>query len=91
MVTSAHRVEVDVGADGPASAPPPRPPPQRRRRAPSAWTFRLLYIRVGSTMVTLVVEPAPLGGMQWGQRSEMREMAAGKGTGRAGRPPLMGK
>jgi hypothetical protein len=34
MVTSAHRVEVEVTADGPASAPPPGPPPLRRRRAP---------------------------------------------------------
>jgi hypothetical protein len=36
MVTIAHRVEVEVGAHGPASAPPPGPPPVRRRRwAPS--------------------------------------------------------
>jgi hypothetical protein len=32
-VTSAHRVEVEVGADGHASAPPSDPPPLRRRRA----------------------------------------------------------
>jgi hypothetical protein len=30
MVTSAHRVEVKVGADGNASAPPSMPPPLRR-------------------------------------------------------------
>jgi hypothetical protein len=34
MVTNAHRVEIEVGADGPSGAPPPGPPPQRRRRAP---------------------------------------------------------
>jgi hypothetical protein len=32
-VTNAHRVEVEVGADGHASAPPVGPPPLRRRRA----------------------------------------------------------
>jgi hypothetical protein len=35
MVTSAHRVEVEVGANGPASALPTGPPPLRRRRAPT--------------------------------------------------------
>jgi hypothetical protein len=35
MVTNAHRVEVEVGADGPASAPPTGSPPLRRRRAPT--------------------------------------------------------
>jgi hypothetical protein len=35
-VTNAHRVEVEVGADGPASAPPPGPPPLRHRWAPSS-------------------------------------------------------
>jgi hypothetical protein len=33
-VTNAHRVEVEGGPSGPASAPPPGPPPLRRRRAP---------------------------------------------------------
>jgi hypothetical protein len=33
-VASAHRVEVEIGADGPAFTPPPGPPPLRRRRAP---------------------------------------------------------
>jgi hypothetical protein len=32
-VTGAHRVEVEVGAEGPVNAPPPGPPPLRRRRA----------------------------------------------------------
>jgi hypothetical protein len=32
--TYAHRVEVEVRADGLASAPSPGPPPLRRRRAP---------------------------------------------------------
>jgi hypothetical protein len=34
MVISAHRVEIEVGADGLASTPPPGPPPLRRQRAP---------------------------------------------------------
>jgi hypothetical protein len=33
MVTIAHRVDVEVGADGHASAPSMRPPPLHRRRA----------------------------------------------------------
>jgi hypothetical protein len=36
MVTNAHRVEVEVGSDGHASAPPPGPPPLRRRWASHA-------------------------------------------------------
>jgi hypothetical protein len=32
-LTNAHRVEVEVGADEPASAPPSGPPPLRRWRA----------------------------------------------------------
>jgi hypothetical protein len=42
-------------------------------------------------MVTRVVEPALLGGRSGGKGSEKREWAAGKGTGRAGQPPLTGK
>jgi hypothetical protein len=38
-VTSARRVEVEVGADGLVSAPPPGPPPRRRRRAPRVGFF----------------------------------------------------
>jgi hypothetical protein len=40
MVTSAHRVEVEVGADGMRAHPRPGPPPLRRRRAP----FCLVYM-----------------------------------------------
>jgi hypothetical protein len=39
-VTSAHRVEVEVGADGPASASPLGPPPLRRRRAPDSYGLK---------------------------------------------------
>jgi hypothetical protein len=42
-------------------------------------------------MVTRIVKPAPLGASSGDNGSEKREMAAGKGTGRAGRPPLIGK
>jgi hypothetical protein len=34
-VTGVHRMDVEVGADGPTSAPTPGPAPLRRRRAPS--------------------------------------------------------
>jgi hypothetical protein len=37
--TNAHRVEVEVSADGLASAPPSGPPPLRRQRAPSLRGF----------------------------------------------------
>jgi CubicO group peptidase (beta-lactamase class C family) len=40
--TNAHRVEVDVCADGPASATSSGPPPLRRRRAPANLTYALL-------------------------------------------------
>jgi hypothetical protein len=39
MVITAHRVEVEVGADGPAGAPPPGPPPMRRRQVPSLGNY----------------------------------------------------
>jgi hypothetical protein len=44
-------------------------------------------------MVTRVVEPAPHGSPFGKKGSEIREMAAGKGTGtgKARRPPLTGK
>jgi hypothetical protein len=42
MVTIDHRVEVEVGANGCASASPSRPPPRRRRRAPGALYLQQL-------------------------------------------------
>jgi hypothetical protein len=52
--------------------------------------WRYGVCRVGSILVTRVVEPAPLGGSIGDKGSEKREMAAGKGTGKAGRPPVTG-
>jgi hypothetical protein len=43
MFTIAHRIEIEVGNDGHASAPPPGPPPLRRRRAPAlSWSVAAL-------------------------------------------------